>query len=346
MYKPDARYLSIETQNYLRHQAIRLREQGQRVCDISAYLGVNRSTVSKWWRQYQRDGQAALIQQERGRQVGEGRTLSPSDEAGIAAALLEHCPAEEGIESALWTRRAVGALIEQRCGMKLPIRTVGEYLKRWGYSPQRPLKRAYEQDAEAVQRWLVQAYPAIVQRAEAEGAEILWGDESGLRSNDHGGRGYAPIGQTPEIRLSERQRVKVNYIASVSHQGDIRFMLYTSNFTGPVYIQFLERLIASSEHKLFWLVDRHPVHRRKLVKQWFEANSEQIELFYLPPYSPQLNPVEYFNGDLKQSVHDKPPTRSLKQLKQRVLSQLRKLQKLPARIKRYFQHSSIAYAAS
>jgi transposase len=138
MKKPDARHLSIEVQNYLRQQAIQLREQGKRVCDIALYLGVNRSTVTKWWRQYQQRGKAAFSQQERGRQPGDGRTLSPKAEAAIQAAMLDHSPEDSGIESALWTRRAVQALIAKLCEIKLPIRTVGEYLRRWGYSPQRP----------------------------------------------------------------------------------------------------------------------------------------------------------------------------------------------------------------
>lgn len=346
MKKPDARHLTIETQNYLRQQAIRLREAGNRVQTISEYLGVNRSTVTKWWRQYKQLGTAALSQQERGRQVGEGRTLSPVMESEVATAVREDYPEDYEIDSALWTRRAVQALIEQLCKVKMPIRTVGEYLKRWGYSPQRPLKRAYEQDPVAVEKWLSEVYPAIARRAEAEGAEIHWEDEAGLRSDEYGGRGYAPIGHTPEIHLSGRQQARVNYIATVSNQGHVRFMRYTSSFTGPVYIQFLKRLVRSVEHKLFLMTDRHPVHRRKMVQQWLGAHSAQIEVFYLPSYSPQLNPVEYLNNDVKQQVHSKSPTRSLDQLKDRVSSSLRSIQKLPGRVVNYFLHPSIAYATA
>lgn len=344
MKKPDGRHLSIAAQNYLRQQAIRLREEGKRVCDISEYLGVNRSTVGKWWRQYKSSGETALSQQRRGRQLGEGQTLSATAQAEVEAALHDE-PEDYGIDSALWTRRAVQAVIEQLCEVKMPIRTVGDYLNRWGYSPQRPLKRAYEQDPVAVERWLTDEYPAIEQRAQAEGATIHWEDESGLRSDEHGGRGYSPIGQTPEIHSSMRQRVRVNYIATVSHQGQVRFMRYTCSFTGPVYLRFLDRLIRSSEHKVFLIADRHPVHFRKLVQQWLTAHSDQIAVFYLPSYSPQLNPVEYLNNDVKQQVHDKPPTRNLAELKYRVLSSLRKLQHLPARVRNYFHHPDIAYAA-
>ncbi len=243
MNKPDARLLNPTTQDYLRQQAIRLRRQGKRMGEIAAYLGVHRTTVSKWWRQYQQVGEAALHQLKRGNKLGEGRTLSPSEEAVIQRLIREHFPDELNVDSALWTRQAVQALIAGEPGVKMPIRTVGEYLKRWGYTPQKPLKRAYEQNPQAVKAWLETEYPAIEQRAQQEDAEIAWGDESGLRCDAQVGRGYAPIGHTPEIQLNT-QRVSVNYIASISNQGKVRFMLYVQKLTAQVFILFLERLIA------------------------------------------------------------------------------------------------------
>ena len=212
MNKPDARYLNPTTQDYLRQQAMRLREQGKRASEIASYLGVHRTTGSEWWRQYQQAGEAALHQQKRGNRWGEGRTLSPSEEVWIQQVMREHFPDELNIDSALWTRSAVQALIACEYGVEMPIRTVGEDLWRWGYTPQKPLKRAYEQDAQAVKAWLETDYPAIEQRAKAEAAEIAWGDESGLRSDAQVGRGYAPRGHTPEVRPNT-QRVGVNYNA-------------------------------------------------------------------------------------------------------------------------------------
>ncbi|GAP94250.1 winged helix-turn-helix domain-containing protein [Leptolyngbya sp. NIES-2104] len=151
MKKPDARLLNPTTQNYLIQQAIRLRQQGKRIIDIAAFLGVHRNTITDWWRDYQTHGEAGLEQQHRGAKYGEGRTLDQEQETQVQAKMLEHFPEELGIDSALWTRRAVQSLMEQEFGIVMPIRTVGEYLKRWGYTPQKPLKRAYEQDPKAVQ---------------------------------------------------------------------------------------------------------------------------------------------------------------------------------------------------
>ena len=137
----------------------------------------------------------------------------------------------------------------------------------------------------------------------------------------------------------------MNYIASVSNRGQLRFMVYTQSFDGPLYLRFLKRLVRTSRGKLFVVVDRHPVHTRRLVRDWLETHKDEIEVFYLPAYSPDLNPAECLNNDLKQQVHSKPPTMSVAQLKKRTASTLMRLQKLPQRVSHYFQHPSIAYAA-
>ncbi len=270
---------------------------------------MHRNTVSDWWYQYQQEGEAALEQYPRGNKLGQGRTLSPSEEAYLQQLIQEHFPDELEIDSALWTRQAVASLIGQVCGVVMPIRSVGEYLKRWGMTPQKPLKRAYEQDPQAVEPWLETEYPQIQQRAKQEGAEIAWGDEAGVRSDGQSGRGDAPRGETPEIRHN-LQRASVNYIASIDNQGTVRFMLYTQKLTAQVFIEFLERLIRHRKRKLLWIVDRHPVHRSGAVKQWLDEHEQEIELLYLPPYSPQLNPAEYLNCDVKQGVRAKPLTRN------------------------------------
>lgn len=165
MNKPDARFLDPSTQNYLRQQAIRLREQGRRFIDIAAYLGVHRNTVAQWWQQYKQCGESAFKQRVRGVKYGEWRTLSPGEEEKVPELMLAHFPDELEIDSALWTRIAVQALIAQQYGVEMPIRTVGEYLKRWGFTPQKPLRRADSQDEKLVETWLNSEYPAIQQCA-------------------------------------------------------------------------------------------------------------------------------------------------------------------------------------
>ena len=346
MLEQDIRKVSIEVQEYLRRRTILMRQEGKPFSDIAEFLGVHRNTASDWWHAYQQQGDAALSQKKRGRRVGQARHLSAEQESLIQDFILKHTPLELEIDSALWTRRAVQILIGSQTGKTLPIRTVGEYLNRWGYTPQKPLQRAYEQDPVAVQVWLEHDYPNIQQQAKHSQAQIYWGDQSGLTSRTHRGRGYSPRGQTPQVRLSQDRSARINYIASINNQGKVRFMLYNESFTSAVMIEFLSRLIHGTQKPVFLILDRHPVHRCKAVQNWVKRQKETLQIFFLPSYSPQLNPAEYLNCDVKYGVHSKPPTQNQKQLSNRALSHLRRLQKLPTRVQSYFKQSDIAYAAT
>ena len=245
---------------------------------------------------------------------------------------------------ALWTRIAVQRFIRELYKIKMPIRTVGEYLSRWGFTPQKPLRRAYKQNPKAVKQWLKEEYPAIKQRAKEEQAEIHWGNETGLCNDSYYGRSYAPKGETPAIRLHPRCK-RVNLISSVTNQGKVRFMFYKDKMNSQTFIKFLERLVKDADKKVFLVLDNLKVHHSYIVKDWLAEHRNEIEVFFLPSYSPELNPDEYLNGDLKSGVHSGLPARTEKQLKRKALSHLRKLQKLPGRVANYFKHPKIAYAA-
>ena len=186
-----------------------------------------------------------------------------------------------------------------------------------------------------VQRWLDEQYPAIEERARRESGEIHWGDETGLRSDSQHGRSYAPKGKTPEIRLSAK-RVSMNMISSVTNRGKVRFMLFRNGMTAQLLIKFMTRLIHDAGRKVFLILDNLRVHHAKKAKAWLQDRTDEIEVFYLPAYSPELNPDEYLNCDLKAGVHGKPPARSRKELAKRVIGHMRKLQKLPTRVASYF----------
>ena len=342
----DARTLSPEAQEQLRKQAIRLRtKKHMSYVDIAETLGVSRNSASIWCRQYEADGLAAIKAKTRGRSLGEKRTLFPVQEADIRRCIQDKMPDQYKLTFALWTRQAVQELIKLRFGITMPIRTVGEYLKRWGFTPQKPTKRAYEQRPEAVRQWLEEEYPAIEARAKAESAEIHWGDETGIRSDAQHGRSYAPRGQTPVIRLSAKY-TSVNMISTVTNQGLVRWMIYDGTMDAKVFIKFLRRLIQGAKgRKIFLILDNLRVHHAKIVKAWLIGREHEIELFYLPSYSPELNPDEYLNCDLKAGVHSKPPIRDKNKLHAAVSSHMHKLNKSPVRVAKYFKHPSIRYAA-
>jgi len=265
-------------------------------------------------------------------------------EEEIKKLICDKTPDQLKLTFALWTRQAVQELIKVRFGIQIAIRTIGTYLKRWGFTPQKPLKRAYEQRPAEVQKWRQETYPVIAGRAKKEDAEIHWGDETGIRSDSQHGRGYAPKGKTPVIRLSAK-RTSINMISTVTNQGKVRFMIYRDSMNAKRLIKFLKQLIKSADKKVFLVLDNLRVHHSKPVKEWLAEHTEEIEVFFLPAYSPELNPDEYLNCDLKAGVHSKPPARDIGTLKKKVKSHMMKLQKTPRRVRKYFEHQKLAYAA-
>ena len=344
MKKDDARTLLPETQEHLRRQAIRLKKNGNTYVKIAEIVGVHRNTVSNWWKVYEREGAQGLNAKPRGFAPGQWRTLTVTQEQEIQGVMVDKTPDQLKLVFALWTRQAVQELMKMRLGITMPIRTVGEYLKRWGFTPQKPLKHAYEQRPAAVRKWLEEDYPAIAHRAKQEGAEIHWGDETGVRSDCQHGRGYAPKGQTPVIRVSAK-RTSINMISSITNQGKVRFMLYQDTMNAKMFIKFIKQLLKEADRKIFLILDNLRVHHARVVKNWLKDYTKAIELFFLPAYSPELNPDEYLNGDLKAGVHSRSPARDTEGLKKKVRSHMTKLQKLPNRVKKYFHHPKIAYAA-
>ncbi len=262
----------------------------------------------------------------------------------IQGLLVDKTPDQLKLDYVLWTRKAVMELIGQETGLKLPIRTVGEYLKRWGMTPQKPAKRAYEQSPKAVQEWLDEDYPEIHGKAKAENAEIYWGDETGLRNDSQHERGYAPKGKTPVVRLNAK-RERTNMISAITNQGKVRFRMYDGTMNADILIDFCQRLIKSAKRKVILILDNLRVHHAKVFKAWLTERENEIEVFYLPAYSPELNPDEYLNCDLKAGVHSGKPARNKKQLKNKTMSHMRMLQKSPERVRKYFKHEKIRYAA-
>jgi len=345
MEKIDVRKLNYSARETLRKTVIRLHEQGYKQSTICKDLGLRPATVCGWVSRYKTSGDLGLKDKAPGRTTGQHRTLSLSQESRIKQDIIDKTPDQHKLAFALWNAKAVAAYIKQCFDITMPIRTVRLYLSRWGFTPQRPIKKAYEQQDKAVQRWLETDYPAIVKRAKKEGAEISWGDETGVSSSEHRPRGYAPKGQTPVLISSKASRTRVNLISTVNNRGELRFMSYKGSMNAQVLIRFLRQLIKHASQKVYLILDNLRVHHSKKVKHWLKDRSNQIELFFLPSYSPELNPDEYLNGDLKSEMNRRAPTRSEEEMRKKVRSCLCSLQKQPERVKAYFRHPKIAYAA-
>ena len=338
--KIDARTLPREAIEEKRRLAHQLRKRGLTRAEIGAMVGVHADTVGRWLKLDKK----SLALQRSGRKKGDGCFLSPEQAERIRRLLIDRTPDQLKMAYALWTRQAVRELIVNETGVELAIRTVGEYLKRWGMTPQKPQKRAYEQRDPEVKRWLEEEYPAIQVQAKQEDAEIYWGDETGLRNDCQHERGYAPKGCTPVIRLNAK-RESINMISAVTNQGKVRFRFFEGGMNAEVLIEFMRRLVKDAKRKVILILDNLRVHHAKVVKTWLEKRTEQIEVFYLPAYSPELNPDEYLNCDLKVGVRSGKPARNKGQLRRKATRHMRMLQRRFSRVRKYFKHEKIRYAA-
>lgn len=307
-------------------------------------FGISRQSLSTWLKTYRTHGEDSLQSGTRGRKTGEKRKLEEKQSAQIVKIITDKLPEQLKMPFVLWTRKAVQELIRARFKIRLPIRTVGDYLRRWGFTPQKPAKSSYEQQPAQVKQWLDEVYPLIRDRAKQEDAEIHWGDETGFKNESHVGRSFAPKGKTPVVK-KQGQRFSTNMISTVTNQGKLRFMIYDTNMTWQVMIRFLTKLIKGSDRKIFLILDNLRVHHAKALKHWLAQRTESIEVFFLPSYSPELNPDEYLNCDVKVNANSKRTPRTKDQLKQNLRSHMKMLQGTPARIKSYFQNKFISYAA-
>ena len=342
----DARSWSQAEQERVRRLAVAaVVEQGLSVAQAARLFGVSRQSVSGWLSRFRAAGEGSLAAGRRGRRPVEQQLLAPWMQAQIVKSIREKNPDQLRLPFFLWTRQAVSDLIWQRFGIRLAPRTVGDYLKRWGFSPQKPVRRAFEQNDAGVARWLAEQYPRIASRAKREGAQILWGDEMGLRSDQAAGRSYAPRGITPVVYRSGR-RFGCNVIQAIGNRGELCFRVFEGRFNGPLFLDFLQRLLKQAAgRKIHLIVDGHPAHRAKLVRDWATANSHLIELHYLPSYSPELNPAELLNNDTKHAALTRRRPRDPDQLLADTRSHLHRRQKQPHVIQAFFRHPDVAYAA-
>jgi transposase len=343
MERRDARSLAPSAQEAIRLKAVQaVLGQGLTQAEAAKTFGVSRQRVNGWCRRMREGGEAALASKKRGRPAGPA--LPPHIEAEIVGMILGKCPDQLRLPFALWTREAVVRLLAERCGKTVSVWTAGRYLRAWGFTPQKPLRRAYEQDPKAVAKWKREVYPAIAKEAKRLRATIFWGDEMGLRSDHQAGRSWSLRGLTPVVP-GTGQRFGCNMVSVVSNRGVLAFMVFRERFTASVFIRFLNRLLRQFDGRLFLILDSHPVHRSAKARKWFALNHRRIRQFFLPAYSPQLNPDELLNNDVKTNSVGRRRAADIEELTSNVRNYLRSVQKRPSKVRSYFNHPDVRYAA-
>ena len=305
-------------------------------------FGVSRQAIYTWLTRYKAKGEKGLASRRRGRPSQPRLKAAQAREA--QRFIRDRCPDQLKLPFVLWTREAVQQLIADRMGVQVSVWTVGRYLKRWGFTPQKPLKRAYERDPEAVAHWLKTEYPQIREQARKEDATLWWADEMGMRMDDQGGRSYSMKGRTPVIPGSG-QRARCSMMSAITNRGQLCFRVFKGNLNSDVFIDFLRRLKHQSDRKLFVIVDRHPVHRSEKTQTWIDKYADKVRLIFLPAYSPDLNPDEMLNQDVKSNAVRKKRPPTIQQMMDNVRAYLRNRQRKTTSVKRYFDAPSVRYAA-
>jgi transposase len=342
MKTKDFRSLSPKAQEDLRRKAVNAVLQGRTRQEVGALFGVSGKSVGSWVKKHKEAGAKALKAKKRGRP--KGGSLKPWQSAQIARTVIDKHPEQLKLPFYLWTREAVSLLIEKRFGIQISVWTAGRYLARWGFTPQKPVRRAFEQNPEAVKKWLEVDYPSIRKLAKHEKAEIYWGDEMGLRSDHAVGRSFSKKGKTPVIQ-GTGQRFGCSMISAITNRGRLNFMVFKVRFRHVVFLDFLKRIVKQAKKKVFMIVDGHPVHRSRKVKKWLAKNERSIRLFFLPGYSPELNPDEVLNQDVKSNAVGRCRPRTLIEMISNVRGYLRSRQKHPDIVKKYFHEEHVRYAA-
>ncbi|WP_455431432.1 IS630 family transposase [Streptomyces evansiae] len=338
----DARHLSPSAQEALRLRAVAALVAGRDREDVAAMFGVSLRAVDKWWAKWQAGGRKALVMRPWGKPVGVHQALGEAEQAAVRQAVLDHRPCDVGLSGQLWTRRLIGELIAKLYRVRLTEPGVGKYLKRWGLSFQRPDKRAVEQNPEAVRRWHEEVWPEIRVKAKVDGGEILLADQVGIRSDQVTGRTWGEKGKTPVVRRSGN-RFSVNAMSAISTKGRMHFMVFTESFTAEVMCRFLDRLAGHFDHKVHLVADGHSAHRSRRVRDWLATHPDAVELHFLTPYSPELNPDELVNADLKHSLPKQHRARNQSELAAETRRFFRRRQRQPHIVRRYFGGPHVRY---
>lgn len=338
---PDPRSVCAESLNLWRLLAVRAVvdfEMSQ--ADAAAQYGVSSNTMTQWVSLYREQGEAGLAVQPQGRPEGSGRALSSEQEQAIRQLVVESLPCDHDIAIAMWTRQAVSELIAKHTGVELTLQGVGQYLRRWGLTPQKPARQAREQDPKEVEAFVQKTLPKVKEQAQEEDAQLHFVDEVGVQTSDQIGRSYAPKGDTP-VQEVPKSHIQQDVISSVTPDGDLLYWAFPGTMTAEKFIDFLEQLVSDASGKLIVFADRHPAHVARAVDAWLEGRESQIELEWLPRYSPEYNADEFLNNDLKQVLKNEPMPQSASAFRETICSILKWIASTPDRVKGYFEQTQV-----
>ena len=335
----DGRMLSHETSETIRRLAVGRVKEGEAPGEVIKSYGLCRTTIYKWLKAERRGGEAALTARKH---PGRRPALAPRQKLQIRRWINGKDPRQYGFDFGLWTRQIVGALIAQKFGVRMGATAVGRLLAELDITPQKPLRRAYERDPVAIERWKTTVFPRLRAHAKRVGAKLFFLDEAGVRSDQVLGRTWGLRGQTPEVPTSGR-RQSVNAISAVTARGEFWYELYPERLNASRFVELLTHFMRGRKRPVFLIVDAHPAHIAKVVAHYVQRLAGRLALYFLPGYAPELNPDEFVWNHLKRQGVSKTPLRKDESLRSRVQSDLAAIQSRPALVRSFFHAPSVAY---
>jgi transposase len=337
--KIDGRTLSHETSETIRRLAVRRVREGERPSAVVASFGLCRTSIYRWLRAARHGGEKRLAARKA---TGREPKLSPRQKLQVRRWISGKDPRQYGFDFGLWTRKIVAELIEEKFGVALGVTAVGRLLHELDITPQKPLRRAYERDPRAIERWTKEEFPRLRKRAKRRGATIFFLDEAGVRSDQALGRSWGVRGQTPEVPTSGK-RQSINAISAVTTTGAFWYALYTQRLNAAKFLELLRKFMRGRTGRVFLVLDGHPAHTAKLMAQYVQSLAGRLELHFLPGYAPELNPDEFVWNHLKHEGVAKQPLRQGESLFERVHADLKRIKSRPALVRSFFGAPSVAY---
>jgi transposase len=341
-------FLKVKTMVRLVHRRIEIEPKRSRMKiyeEIGEIYDLSASSVRLRYAAWLKDGDDFLMPKLKGRKMGDGKFLSDEQEAEIRKLITDSTPDQLKMPFALWRRQAVQELIYSRYGIYLVITAIGKYLKKWGFTVQRPAVKKPGQRPAQVEAWLEKEYPEIQAQAKREDAMIWWGDETAVQNSPNQLAGYSPRGVTP-IVTGPRKRIHLHMVSAVSNQGAVRFKVYHEAINIERFKDFLMKMIQDAGgRKILLVLDNLRVHHGKDLQPWLEENKHLIELKFLPAYSPELNPDEYLNRDMKSRMSNHTMTSNKEVMEGRVLNYMDYLERNKELVQSFFSYRHVRYAA-
>ena len=329
-----------------RRKALECHRAGMTKYAAAKKLRVHETTVGRWYRKFDASGEAAVHGGKRGpKPGGEKHKLSDEQMAELKKTVTDKTPDQLKFDFALWSSRAVKEYVESKYGVKIHRRTARRYMRRMGFTYQSPVKAAREQDKGAVGKWLETDYPAIRAEAARLGASIFWGDESTVMACETKARGYSPKGVSPVLVAPANRSIRCNMVSAVSNKGEMHFMCFEGAMNVDIFKEFMERLMEDVPGMVYLIVDNLKVHHANCLEEWLDERKDRISLHFLPSYSPELNPDEYLNRDVKAAMAEKRRPSSAKAMREVVSSHLQARKDDPGSIRRLFHKKEVRYAA-